>query len=224
MKLKFMDVAVAWLSILGPISLAYAVAVWGFTNGQRTPALWMGVAGVGMLLIATALHIQQNIWKAEASAPGPTAAEMNRERAYVSVIDGEVAYTPGKPPTVALTLKNTGLTAARDVKWMTNFTLTSASSDTSLGRRDEAPKVSLRPQGIHSYQFTLENWDTEWEPSLKSGTITIVAAGEIEYTDVYGNHWSESYHLVSGGVYGRNSNVATGKIGRLRIVRPKSSD
>jgi hypothetical protein len=224
MKRKYMDVAVASLSILAPIFMAYAFAVWGFTNGHRTSALWMGVGGVGMLVVAMALHVQQNIWKADASAPAPTVAEMNQGRAYISVVDGEVVYTPGKSPTVALVLRNTGRTEARDVKWISNFTLASASADVPLGRRDEIPKISLPPHGTHSYQFTLENWDTEWEPSLKAGTVAIVAAGEIEYIDVYGNHWSESYRLVSGGVYGRNSGVVAGKIGRLRVIRPKSSD
>jgi len=224
MKRNYMDVAVAGLSILGPIFLAYAFAVWGFTNGYRTSALWTGAAGVGMLVVAIALQIQQNIWKIDTSEPKPTVAEMNRERAYVSVVDGEIVYTPGKPPTVALILRNTGLTDARDVRLISKFALASASADVALGRRDDAPKINLPPQGTHSFQSTLENWDTEWEPSLKTGTVAIVAAGEIEYTDVYGNHWSEPYRLVSGGMYDRNSGLAAAKIGRLRVIRPKSSD
>jgi hypothetical protein len=224
MKRNYMDVAVAGLCILGPIFVAYAFAVWGFTNGYRTSALWMGVAGVGMLVVAVALQIQQNIWKIDASEPRATVAEMSRERAYVSVVDGELIYAPGKPPTVNLILRNTGRTEARDVKWTTNFTLASAAADIPLGWRDEAPKISLPPQSTHSYQFTLENWDTEWEPSLKAGTVAIVAAGETGYTDIYGNHWSESYRLVSGGMYGPNSNIVAGKVGRLRVIRPKGND
>jgi hypothetical protein len=224
MKRNYMDVAVAGLSILGPIFLAYACAAWGFTNGYRTSALWTGVSGVGMLVVAMALQIQQNIWNIDASEPKPTIAQMNRERAYVSVVDGEIVYTPGKPPTVALFLRNTGLTEARDVKWMSKFELASASEDFPLGQRDEASKINLPPLGTHSFQYTLQNWDTDWEPSLKAGAVAIVAAGQIDYIDIYGNRWSEPYRLVSGGVYGRNSGVATAKIGRLRVIKPKGSD
>src|SRR5471030_1257572 len=139
MKRNYMDLAVAGLSILGPIFLAYAFAVWGFTNGYRTSALWTGAAGVGMLVVAIALQIQQNIWKIDASEPRATVAEMSRERAYVSVVDGELVYAPGKPPTVNLILRNTGRTEARGVKWTTNFTLASAAADIHLGWCDEAP-------------------------------------------------------------------------------------
>jgi hypothetical protein len=225
MKRNYMEYAIAWLAILGPILLAYAVAVWGFTNGNRTSALWTGVGGIGMLVFATALQIQDNILRA--NAPGDTkltVAEMNQGRAYLSVVDGDALYTPGKPPTVALILRNTGLTEARDVRWNTQFALASVAPDIPLGRHYESSKITLPAQASLSYQFTLENWDAAWERSLRDGTVAIVAEGEIQYTDIYGNDWSESYRLISGGAYGPSKDIAAGKFGRPRVIRPKSSD
>ena len=62
-----MDIAVFWLVIIGPILIGLAGCIW--YGNERTPALWVGFAGIVLLMLAGALQLQEAIWKSQATEP-----------------------------------------------------------------------------------------------------------------------------------------------------------
>jgi hypothetical protein len=215
-----LDLAITWLPIIGAVLVGYGATVW-FGNGNKTAAIWVCFIGAVMLAGGLALHVQKLVWESGAKPVEPTLTEKNQLRAYVSVIDGVVEHTVGMPPTVALVLRNTGQTEARDVSWVAKFVLAPEWGDVSLDKTIPSAKINLPPQGTLSYKYTFETWDPAWEPLLKSGAVAIVAVGEIDYTDIYDRHLLESYRFISGGSYGRSSGIAPGRFG-VPPPKPKS--
>lgn len=65
-----MDFAIFWLAILGPILIGAALAIWGFADGSKTFAIWLGFFGCVLLLIVLALQLQKSIVSKETEGVG----------------------------------------------------------------------------------------------------------------------------------------------------------
>lgn len=210
-----MDFAITWLGILGPLVFAVGLAIWGFTDGNRIIALWIGFSGALLVLVAMTLHLQQGVRKDEASAvkQEPTASEKEELRAYASIIEADVAHTPGTAPVITLLLRNTGKTIAHDVTWRAQFALASLDAKIPIDKNIPISKQDLPPGGSLHYKYVFDTWNPNWEAPLKSEAVAIIAFGEINYTDIYGNNWPRNYRLISGGAYGRKGGITPGKFG-----------
>lgn len=103
MKRKGMDFAIAWLVIIGPILIGLAGGIW-YGSG-RTPALWVGFAGIVMLMIAGALQLWPSKWKSQESVqqsniiftPDPTTAVFTRVHVVEAVAPPSIFEQPIDP-------------------------------------------------------------------------------------------------------------------------------
>lgn len=208
---QLMELSSLWLPLIGGgILIAIAISAW-FAD-HKIVGIWFGFAGFVCLLLLAALQIQESV-DAETNRPSPTDAEVRQLRAYVSVVEGNVGHTIGRAPTVSLVLKNTGQTEARNVTWLTSFAVAAVDAEIPLDKTRLPATNILAPGGTLSYQYTFETWKPEWDTLLKAEAVAIIAVGEIDYLDVYGNHWPSTYRFISGGAFGRSSGIAPGKFG-----------
>ena len=82
-------------------------------------------------------------------------------RAYVSVSDAGVSDPIGDtPPTVFVSIKNTGQTPAYDLTWRAIFTIRDfpVSGEFLMDRQKDAPKSVLPPGQSLFYQWTFTDW------------------------------------------------------------------
>jgi hypothetical protein len=206
MKIKTMDVLLGLSYGIGLLLIATAITIY-WSDGSVSLALWTLVSGVIWLALTGGFQTQKIIWKASETEPRPADA------AYVSVVDGDVAHTIGSPPTVALVVRNTGQTEARNVTWRATFAVAPVDAEIPLDRTRVAPSTVLAPGGTLSYRYTFETWNPQWDALLKAETFAIIAVGEINYQDRYGNYWPSTYRFISGGAFGRSTGIAPGKFG-----------
>jgi hypothetical protein len=212
MKRKGMDFAVTWLPILGACLFAYGLAVWGFTNGNRTVALWMGTAGVGMIVLAMALQLQLSIWKAEASDPNrPFITIMSLGFPGVLIQPGQVV--------ILWEIKNTGgvpttVTAANMTIW---FETT----------KDPLPEEPFYRPNDHSFAGASLNKDEVLNAHLMSGvfitqeTIDELNAGRARLF-VYGFvRYGPSYERAFIARYNPQNVPAAGMFNRVEGEHPK---
>ena len=201
-----MDIAITWLLVLGPLLIAVGLAIWGFIDGSRTWALWTGFVGCLLLLIAGAFQLQRIIWESPANT-GPTQQEVldmeqRRARAYVSVTDATIsAITESRPPTVTVTITNTGQTPAIDLTWRTDFAVTvfPFTGKDTLDRTKPAPKTVLGSGKSLFYTWTFDPWKPEWAAMLPNGKAAIWATGEVHYSDAFGVKRHTHFRLYHGG-------------------------
>lgn len=142
----------------------------------------------------------------------PTEPQIIAQRAYVSVSDASLSDVTGaNAPTVAVNIKNTGLTPAYDLTWRAIFAVTGfpVTKEIRLDRKKVAPKIVLPPGGVLSYKWTFPEWKKEWSEMISKGDAAIFAIGEITYKDAFGKSRSTKYRLIHGG----DSMVSPGKFG-----------
>jgi hypothetical protein len=205
MKHKPMDIAITWLLVIGPLLIAVGLAVWGFVDGSRMLALWIGYGGCLLLLTAGALQLQKVVWEADApdtTIHASTDIEQRKARAYVIVADAVISdMTNGKSPTVSVTLTNTGQTPAMDLTWRANFqaTVFPFTESGGLDRSKSAAKTVLGSSKSLFYTWTFPDWTAEWAAMVEKGHAAIWATGEVEYVDVFGVKRHTYYRLYHGG-------------------------
>ena len=142
----------------------------------------------------------------------PTEAQIIAQRAYVGVSDADLSDVTGAAaPTVAVNIKNTGLTPAYDLTWRATFAVTEfpITKEIKLDRKKVAPKIVLAPGTVLSYKWTFTEWKKEWGEMITRGDAAIFAVGEITYKDAFGKACFTKYRLIHGG----DSMVSPGRFG-----------
>jgi len=188
----------------------FAVGAW--YGGNKGQALWYGFFGVVCLLLLITLQLQEAIRHDEPPSQKAGEAATIQARAYVSVNDAGLSDLIGDtPPTVFVSIKNTGQTPAYDLTWRAFFTLRDfpVSGEFLLDRQKDAPKSILPPGQSLFYQWTFTDWKKEFASRISKGQAAIFAVGEISYKDAFGNVRSTKYRLIHGG----DTMVAPGKFG-----------
>jgi len=82
MTRNYMEFAVYWLVIIGPLLVGVGLSIWGFSDGNRSHALWFGFAGCVLLLIGLAFQLQLKIWDSAAvkvSVPSVSAETLKQQ-------------------------------------------------------------------------------------------------------------------------------------------------
>lgn len=209
-----MDILLFWLPLVASILLGgFAASTW--YGGDKILAIWLVFAGVVFLLLTRTVQIQQKIRTADsnnATKDVPDKVTVIAQRAYVSVSDADISDLIGTTaPTVAVIIKNTGVTPAYDLTWRATFAAREfpATQDIVLDRTKEAPKMVLAPGNVLSYKWTFDHWEKEWGSKIAKGNAAIFAVGEISYKDAFGNAHFTKYRLIHGG----DSMTPPGKFG-----------
>ena len=208
---RMLDLAITWLPIVGAVIVGYGITIWFSNTGNKTHAVWLGFAGCVMLMLGLAIHFQKLVWADAAKPATPTDAEVRQLRAYVSAVDAGVVHSPGSAPRVFVVVKNTGQTTALDLTWRAKFSLGPQDAPVSLDQTIPAPKITLQSGASLSYDWTFEQWQPSFETLLQSGSVAIIAVGEVRYRDVFGIDRFANYRLLSGGSYGRPTGTTPGK-------------
>jgi len=180
---------------------------------------------VSAVIILFAYHALKQTWTknvnpmnwikkaAQDVVPEDKAADSKiAQRAYVSVSDAEISDLTGEnAPTVAVTIKNTGVTPAYGLTWRATFAAREfpAIQEIVLDRTKVAPEIVLPPGEVLSYKWTFTDWKDEWSKRIAKGDAAIFAVGEIFYKDAFGNSHFTKYRLIHGG----DSMVSPGKFG-----------
>ena len=117
MKRNTMENAVFWLVILGPTITGIAACI--YYGGSKSIAIWTGLFGVVLLLLAAALQWQQVIWKSKKDMPEssvPAPAQAPEPRAYIQVEPGPIKdFDIGCRTSITVKIKNNGPATAYDV-------------------------------------------------------------------------------------------------------------
>ena len=132
----------------------------------------------------------------------PNQAQIVGQRAYISVIDADLSDLTGDiPPTVAVSVKNTGQTPAYDLSWRATFAAREVpvTIEIPLDREKKAATLNLPPGGVLSYKWTFTDWKKGWNEKIAKGTAAIFAVGEISYKDAYSIRRFTKYRLIHGG-------------------------
>lgn len=160
----------------------------------------------GVLVIATAAlwWSTRQLWRATNDTLKHAEKTAERQlRAYLVVEKCDLHYRD-KEPIVTVKVKNCGQTPAERVvivgsihviKRPTTFVVGAFDENLSKGRL--GPNLSLRIQLKKKRPLTDEE-----ESGLKDGTHWMVAVGDLEYTDVFGDTWHLNYEFATGGKYG----------------------
>jgi hypothetical protein len=94
MKRKWMETAVVWLLVIGPLLIGLGAAIW-WGSGNNTVGLWGGfVPGAIALVFAAAFQVQTIISKSNSHEADPAKSD-NRDRPWISLdiaIAGPLAY------------------------------------------------------------------------------------------------------------------------------------
>jgi hypothetical protein len=69
MNSSSIDTAFNWLMVVGPLLVTAGLSIWGFSDGNRSLALWLGFGGGVLLMLAGALQLQGKIWNSKSGAP-----------------------------------------------------------------------------------------------------------------------------------------------------------
>lgn len=193
---------------------------------KRQPLVWVifivftviaGAASIYSSLQPTRTEIHQFLASrapesGQSATVVPTDPQIIAQRAYVYVNDANLSDVTGaNAPTVAVNIKNTGLTPAYDLTWRAIFVCAKfpLTEETMLDREKEAQKVVLPPGGVLSYKWTFTEWKKEWSEMITKGDAAIFAIGEITYKDAFGKTRFTKYRLIHGG----NARVSPGKFG-----------
>lgn len=211
---KTMELMIFWLPIIASILLGgIATAAW--YGGNKTLCLWLAFTGLVCMLLTATIQIQQYLRTTDGipkTTGVPDKESVIAQRAYVSVSDASISdLTGGNAPTVAVTIKNTGVTPAYDLTWRATFTAREfpEPQEIVLDRTKDAPKIVLPPGSVLSYKWTFTDWKSEWGKKIGEGDAAVFAVGEIFYKDVFGNSHFTKYRLIHGG----DSMVSPGKFG-----------
>src|SRR5665648_134813 len=210
-----MTMLLFWLPLIASILLG-GVAASDWYGGSKILGLWLAFAGVILLLLTATIQINQSIRDDEsfrgAKESAPDKETVIDKRAYVAISDAWISdLTTETPPTVAVTIKNTGVTPAYDLSWRAIFAAREfpASEEVVLDRTKDAPTIILPPGEVLSYKWTFDQWGKEWNERIFNGSAAIFAIGEISYKDAFGNPHFTKYRLIHGG----DSMVSPGKFG-----------
>jgi hypothetical protein len=194
MKRKKMSVAIAWFVIIGPLLIGGGLSIWGFGDGNRTFALWIGFSGCFLLLLAAALQLQQNISQAQIIAPiGNIDAQTKRayvvlDQFHVQVLDNIVRIQPQ--------WRNTGATPTKDmtnhVNWKVfpqeppeNYSFPDLSHEGKETKRGEGNiSTYIGPNGATALADPLVI-PTQYLDMLRQKKGRIFIWGWTEYRDVF---------------------------------------
>jgi hypothetical protein len=83
-----MDAALFWLVIFGTVLIGAGLSIWGFPDGNRTLALWVGFSGAVALLLCAALQIQVAISRHDHKTPRPIVPTANSAKVLVQCYMG----------------------------------------------------------------------------------------------------------------------------------------
>jgi hypothetical protein len=193
---------------------------------RRQPLVWLvfiiftvvaGAASIYSALQSARTEIQHTpalgaSKSGQQATVGPAEPQIIAQRAYVSVSDANISDVTGaNAPTVAINIKNTGLTPAYDLTWRAIFGVTEypITREIRLDRKKVASTIVLPPGGVLSYKWTFPEWKKEWSEMISKGDAAIFAIGEITYNDAFGKTRFTKYRLIHGG----DSMVSPGKFG-----------
>lgn len=158
---------------------------------KRKKLVWgIFAALLGLLIILTLIPDTLN------------QAQIVGQRAYISVIDADLSdLTSDIPPTVVVSIKNTGQTPAYDLSWRAIFAAREmpVNEEIPLDREKKAATLNLPPGGVLFYKWTFTDWKKGWNEKIAKGTAAIFAVGEISYKDAYGIQRFTKYRLIHGG-------------------------
>jgi len=205
-----------WLPLIGGgILCAIAISAW-FAEHHLT-AIWFGFFGAVCLLLLFALQLTDHeISKRNLSHAKPS---IGAARAYISIFQADVSHPIGSPPTMSITIKNTGRSYAMDLTWRAKFDVRLVADADKVVFDTVVPttKQNLPPDGALSYQYTFSNWEPRADEQLASELIRIFAIGEVRFKDEDGIDRFVDYRLMSGGRFGIKSGVSPGKFGVDKI-------
>jgi hypothetical protein len=148
-------------------------------------------------------------------------AEVNADRqlrAYVMIRDVIIDdFETDKIPRPRVTIKNSGLTPARNVTVWCTVGFDHYPHTLPLPRRpqDALPLTPIAPQGTYTTEpkikqgeLTLATW-----AALEAGTHAIYVMGEIRYEDVFGQRRETDFLLFTGGPIGARDAMGAYKEG-----------
>jgi hypothetical protein len=211
LRRRMEELAIFWLPIVGGILLG-SIAVSAWYSGTKVAALWWGFGGLVCFLLAGTLQIQTFIKKTESL---PDQSAMQRDRAYVHVVEGGIEHPLGLPPTVSVIIKNAGNTTALDLTWTARFILAKPDApdgEFTFSKHDNSP-ILLGPNETLSYRYTFPDWKPEFDALIEKRQAAFFAFGEIRYKDVFGNPRFTDYRLLSGGRFDLGLGITPGKWG-----------
>jgi len=173
--------------------------------------LQTGLGAAGFVAVVVSLAFTG--WAAYAAGRAAKAAEASIHltqdnarkelRAYLVPKNCTLRYEHGQP-IATVTVTNSGQTPAEGVKMAgaiyiierpTTFAIVTWDENVSKGivGRDRDIRLEARKKKPIT--------STEVE-GLENGTHTLVVAGDLEYTDIFGNNWVKNFEFATGGLYG----------------------
>jgi hypothetical protein len=192
------------------------------------PMFWITLAGV----IAVVAYTSVAAWQACLSNKqltemrrvyGPIRDQANAARdsveavkvqlrAYISFDQGSISDATGAtPPIISLEIKNTGLTPAYDLIWLSTFAAVPFPKypPIVIDRKSAASKSTLAPGATTSRSQTIQGWNQDWGAGIAKGTAAIFIIGEISFTDAFNCTNLIHYRFMHGGNIGVRPNKLT---------------
>jgi hypothetical protein len=217
-----MDIAIFWLSLLGPLLIGTGLAIWGFTDGSKTLAIWIGFAGCVLLFLAGALQLQSTVLKSQAITPQPEPSDIQKKqsRAYVFSTASELRnFGTSTRIAAVIELKNMGLTPASHLRrfiqvFWSPFPCKSF-PEISVGEAED----TLGPSALVDLGPVYLNADLTAKQIalLISGQAAIYVQARVSYMDVFGDKHQMSYRSYFRG---NGQPIASGSI--LTLTRDES--
>jgi hypothetical protein len=182
-------------------------------QAQRDMSEWsfwaLVVGGLGIVFTAVGIwFVRENLIEMQRQrAISESAVEAARDantvardigrvqvRAYISVKYAEMLVCKeGRPAEVRVWYENTGMTPAKNITTNVGVTLVSTSFErfpNPFGSENLSSSGDLGAGHLeYAHRVTKEPLTTKDIESLATNKKTIVAAGEIEYSDVFGDEW-----------------------------------
>jgi hypothetical protein len=183
------------LLVLGPTIFGLGLAIWGFTHGNKTTALWTGTLGVILLCVGFALQLQSQINKEQSLADtpaAPNAAEIAANRAYIAADTfGVIDIIEGRAPRFQVMVRNKGQTPARNVRFYSTAMILPHPFPDTLRELDVKPDGGVP---ITIDKDTAIQAGKSYPTPLTADEMTQVLGnahrmtffGEIRYDDVFG--------------------------------------
>jgi hypothetical protein len=174
------DILLFWLPLIASILLG-GVAASAWYGGDKTLSLWVAFGGVVLLLLTAAIQLQIRIISGASDATAtrvPDKATITAQRAYVLVSDATISDLAAEtPPTVSVTIKNTGTTPAYDLTWRAIFAVREfpPTEEILLDQTKKASPMTLAPGQFLSYQWTFTQWEISWNKSISDGKAAVFA-------------------------------------------------
>lgn len=201
-----MDVAISWLVIIGTAGIGIAASMWWGT-GSRTLAIWIGVAGVVLWVIAAGLQLQKYVWAS--NVPNPARANVFVETVETKNIDDDLMRIgPDKIPTITVVVKNFGQSAAYNSTHQIAARLAAYPPPENLFKLPDsiAGSVEIIPPGGRSVAEVGVGapLNDSQKTSLGMGRMAVYLFGRIRYMDEYGQWRCTNYRYMVGGDVGFN--------------------